>query len=62
MNRVLERGEKIRLKKKLPDGWKGIGIVLRQSGDIVYFFKSGDPEGKIFGAMRCEVSAERKPR
>lgn len=62
MKRILERGEKIKFKNKLLDGWKGIGIVLRQSGDIVYFFKSGDPEGKVLGAMRCEVSAGRKPR
>lgn len=62
MQRRLVRGESIKLLNPLIDGWKGVGIVYYQSGDLVYFFKSGDPEGKEFNAMRCEVSAGRQPK
>jgi hypothetical protein len=59
---MLERGEKIKLKVRLLDGWKGTGVFLYQIEDTVYFIKSGDPEGEVLTAMRWEVSAGRHPR
>ena len=52
--RELVRGDRVKMKTKLMSGWKGIGTVICQTGDIISFFKDGDTPDDVSICMRWE--------
>lgn len=59
---LLCKGDYIRLKVGLMDGWKGVGIVVQDQilkEDLVIFRKDGDPDNNRCITTRHEVSKVR---
>jgi hypothetical protein len=59
----LNKGDRIRLKKRLLGGWKGFGIVIcHEHCGLVEFHKENEPEWIRCLAMRHEVAKVREKK
>ena len=59
MRKTLEKGTKVKVKQQTILGWKGIGKIEFDYGDIVIVSKESDPNSKVL-VCREEISVERK--